>query len=181
MAVRAELQAIIAGAPKATVRDFAGHLGKLALHYWRPDFTPDQAKLMYGDFVHDLDGVTSLELERACAAWRTDPTKEFYPKPGGLLALVKDGLADRARARMGAEYLLGLLVEEKPAGDAGVEFDAAARLHALGEQMRVKTGGARPVAAPEPERPPVMCTARAETDAGELLGHLNKRTGTQAA
>lgn len=177
-AIAAELQAIIDGPPKATVREFAGHLGKLALHFWRPDFTPDQAKLMYRDFVHDLDGVTAQELAGACEAWRTDSRNSFYPTPGKLLDLVKDALGDRARARTGAEYLLTLLASDKPVAGTGRAFNPAEALRKLGDEMRVKSGATRVSDQVEEVIVPRLNTARPATDAAELLDHLKKRTGT---
>ncbi|MGA7711468.1 MAG: hypothetical protein WCA81_06170 [Rhizomicrobium sp.] len=114
-AVRAALEAIIAGPPKATARDFATQLGRMAVHFWTPDFTPEQAKVKYGDFVRLLDGVTAQELADACDAWLLDPRNRFYPTPGQLLMLIQDSLSDRARAGFGAERLLAILdVREAP-------------------------------------------------------------------
>ena len=72
-AIEAELRKLIDGPPKATAKDFAVCLGRLALHYWRPDFTAEQAKLLYQDFISDLAGVTAEELNEACGEWRRGP------------------------------------------------------------------------------------------------------------
>jgi len=108
-AVRGVLGEVVAGPTKATVREFAGLLGKLSLHYWRPDFTPEQARHMNGDFVRLLDGCTADELRQACDEWVMDPLNRFYPTPGMLHELMRDRLSDRARMKAGAERLLELL------------------------------------------------------------------------
>jgi hypothetical protein len=110
--LRTALGEIIAGPEKASVRDFATVLGKLSLHYWRPEFTPEQAKLLYGDFVRLLDGVTALELRIAADEWLMDPLNRFYPTPGQLAELLEDKLLARAAQRAGAERLLWILNED---------------------------------------------------------------------
>jgi hypothetical protein len=116
--VKAALYAIQSGPPKATNLQFAALLGKLALHYYRPDFTPEQAKHHFADFVHDLDGVTAVELSDACKAWRTNGDNRFFPTPGQLLALVRGDLVERHREKAGAQFLLdvlnGNLADEPP-------------------------------------------------------------------
>ncbi len=128
------LAAIIAGPPKAMRRDFAECLGRLSLHFWRPDFTPEQAKLLYEDFAHDMQGVTADELRAACQTWRTDPLNNFFPTPGKLLEIVKESLGETRRVAIGAEYLLSLLRDEVGAGNrsdvAGMIDDIAQRMSA---------------------------------------------------
>lgn len=107
--VRAALAELSAEQPKAMPRDFAIYLGKLSLHYWRPDFTPEQAKHFNADFVSDLDGVTVAELANACAAWRRNAANRFFPRPGELLVLIRDDKIERQRRRAGAERLLAFM------------------------------------------------------------------------
>lgn len=135
-AVETELRKLIDGPPKATAKDFAVCLGRLALHYWRPDFTAEQAKLLYQDFISDLAGVTAEELNEACGEWRRDPLNRFFPTTGQLRELVTDRLRDRARVKSGAEFMLNVVRNPKR-GDEPVK-DVAARLHALGQKMKAK-------------------------------------------
>jgi hypothetical protein len=171
--VRAGLEQIVAGPQKATVREFAVCLGKLALQFWRPDFTPEQAKLLYGDFVKDLDGVTARELEDACQEWRLDPLNSFFPTSGKLRELVRDRLNDRKVMAAGAVYLLE--IQDQPAGKE-VDVAISDRLHELAEKMKA----AKPMAEPEPETVRTIIHPKAgrdHTDAGELLTALSKKTG----
>lgn len=78
-------------------------LSRLALHYWRPDFTEAQAKLVIQDFVRILSPISYGELDRACTAWLSNAENKFFPKPGELLALAKPKLQEgSARARKDA-------------------------------------------------------------------------------
>jgi hypothetical protein len=69
--------------------EVAAILSRLALHYWRPDFTPAQAKLMLQDFLHDLDGYTPKDVNYACEVYRQNAENRFYPTPGQLLAILR--------------------------------------------------------------------------------------------
>lgn len=131
--VAGALTEIVAGPKLADKRDFATLLGRLSIHYWQPDFTPDQVKLKLQDYEEDLAGVTADELRDACGEWRRDPLNKFFPKTGELLELVKPKISARAKQRSGAEYLLSVLGEK---GGAGSVIDVQARLRELGEKMR---------------------------------------------
>lgn len=159
---------------KATVREFAGQLGKLALHYWRPDFTPDQAKLMYGDFITDLDGVTAQELADACQEWRLDPLNKFFPTPGMLRELCLDRLNDRRRRKVGAEYLLTLLAEGAPAGTDRSD-PVGKKLAELSEKMRAESETRASVQVVSDPHIPKVSTARSATDAAELKDRLARK------
>lgn len=130
------LTEIVDGPQLATKRDFAMLLGRLAIHFWQPDFTPEQVKLKLQDYEEDLAGVTVDELREACAEWRRDPLNNFYPKSGQLLEIVKPMISDRARQQMGAQYLLSIM--DAPTSRA---IDVSQRLHALGEKLRGKNVG----------------------------------------
>lgn len=175
--VRAALCKIIDGPAPASTMDFADQLSRLALHYWRPDFKPTEAAMLNADYLEDLRGITLDELKTACATWRRNGENRFYPTSGQMLGLVKDAMAERARQRRGAEYLLELLVDDAPADD-GKAFDPAAALRKLAEGLRAK--GAAPLAATEIHRPApsTPSTARSSTDAAELREHLAKKTGS---
>jgi hypothetical protein len=132
--VTAEIEAIIAGPAKATHRDFSRELSHLALHFWRPDFTPAQAAILISDFAHDLDGVTPEELAGACEEWRRDAKSKFFPTSGQLRALVADKLHGRSRVQEGGMRLLEALKASGGAAESG----PALREH-LGE-VRMEVG-----------------------------------------
>lgn len=158
------------------MRDFATHLGKLALHFWRPDFTPEQAKQMYGDFVADLAGITAEELAEACRAWRLNPANSFFPTPGKLRELLKDNIAERSLMAAGGEVLLQAL-NRPPTMDDALDrgSDVGERLKVLNEAMKVE--GAKRVNQKEINPVPRPKAGRSHTDASELLAALSKKTG----
>ena len=136
--IEAHLRATFDGPPRATVREFATKLGNLALHYWRPDFTPEHSKLLYGDFVRLLAALTADELQAACDEWVMDPLNRFYPTPGQLYELAKDRITDRARQKAGAEYLLPLMPDGTGENPGMKPFDPRAELAALAEKLRAR-------------------------------------------
>lgn len=87
-------------------------LGKLALHYWRPDFTAEQAKLVMGDYLDDLEGYDAAHLQTACEIYRRGRGNEFFPKICQLLEVLNPPKAvwDSGRPRLPAyrtsDYLL---------------------------------------------------------------------------
>lgn len=64
-------------------------LSKLALHYWRPGFSPSQVKLLLGDFLNDLQGYSAKDIAWACATYRQNPENQFYPTSGQLLGILR--------------------------------------------------------------------------------------------
>jgi hypothetical protein len=79
--------AIIA-ASKAKDQTILCMLGRLALHYWRPDFTPEQAKNLYADYVRDLRPYQIGDIRDSIAAHRRRDAK-FYPRVGELLTFIE--------------------------------------------------------------------------------------------
>lgn len=71
-------------------------LAALAVHYYRPDFTPGQAKSLIGDMVEDLAEFTVPEIEVAIRGWRKDASKRFFPRGAELAELIR---ADRKHRR----------------------------------------------------------------------------------
>jgi len=63
-------------------------LGKLALVYWRPDFTPKQAEQLYAQFLDDLRDLPFESIVGAIEAYRRNPENKFYPTPGQLRGLI---------------------------------------------------------------------------------------------
>src|ERR1700733_2885024 len=82
--------------PNAQQRDIeiAALLTKLALHYWRPSFTPAQVKLVLRDFLHDLAPFRCDTVAKACEAYPTAPDSKFFPHPGALIAMIPRELGD---------------------------------------------------------------------------------------
>jgi hypothetical protein len=167
--VRAFLVEVEAGPPAATRAQFATHLGRLSLQFWRPDFSPDQAKVLYGDFMRLLAGVTERELSAAVDDWMMDPANKFFPTPGMLHAKLKDRLCDRAQQRAGAKYLLDVL-------DGSVARAAShGKLRTMAEILAERKLSMPVPAADQPETVPD--TARPETPeaAADLRDKLAER------
>jgi hypothetical protein len=84
----------------------------MALHYWRPDYSPDQAKILMEDYIHDLEAYTPVEIERACMEYRRTPGNEFFPKVCQLLEILNppkaawENRGPRLRAYRSSDYLL---------------------------------------------------------------------------
>lgn len=72
-------------------------LSKLAMHYYRPDFTQAQAKLLIADYVRDLAPYALGDVQTAMDEYRRAPDSKFFPAVGELLrrceAAVKERLA----------------------------------------------------------------------------------------
>src|SRR5262245_40849754 len=62
-------------------------LAKLALVYWRPDFTPAQAKQLYSQYLDDLRPYSFADVSEAIEKYRQSPDSKFYPTPGELRGL----------------------------------------------------------------------------------------------
>ncbi len=60
-------------------------LAKLALHYWRPDFTEGQARQLYLDYLDDLRDYAVADIKTAIQAYRTDGTNKFFPSSGQII------------------------------------------------------------------------------------------------
>jgi hypothetical protein len=172
--IRSALRVVIAGPATAAMQDFIICLGALSLHFWRPDFTPEQAKLIFGDFSRDLAGVTSDELTDACAEWRKNPKNRFFPTPGQLLELVQSRLSARARDKAGAGRLLAIM--EGGADSADYHSPAPRNFSEIMQKLTPNPP------APAPETPPPD-TDRPETpeSRSELRDKLADRRGGRAA
>ena len=91
--------------------EYVAHaLLRLQAHYWRPDFTPAQARELYADFIDDLGHIPPDILDDAIATYRRDPEARFFPRPGQLLAIAEPLLAKRRRAASRIEKAMN----EKP-------------------------------------------------------------------
>lgn len=63
-------------------------LGKLSLHFWRPDFTAGQAKQMYADYVHDLREYALSDINDAIIKYR-QAGATFFPTSGQLVQIIR--------------------------------------------------------------------------------------------
>ncbi|MBI3678034.1 MAG: hypothetical protein HY243_15605 [Proteobacteria bacterium] len=98
--------------PALTQAQLAAQLGRLALHYWRPDFTAEHVKLMLADFFADLNGATESHVIEACARYRRNAKNAYFPTPGKLYELAKDDIALRRRTLSAIERTERLLAAE---------------------------------------------------------------------
>lgn len=64
-------------------------LGKLAVHYYRPDFNQAAAQSMISDMVEDLGDYPLYEIETAIKRYRQNGENRFFPTPGQLISLLK--------------------------------------------------------------------------------------------
>lgn len=78
-------------------------LGRLAVHYYRPDFTPAAAKSMVEDMADDLGEFTLAEIEVAIRAYRLDASERFFPRSANLRELVLAERSARRESATGAE------------------------------------------------------------------------------
>ena len=77
-------------------------LSKLAIHYYRPDFSEGQARQLISDMVQDLIEFPVPEIDMAITLYRRDPANKYFPTPAALRAIVLLGRKERAALdRMG--------------------------------------------------------------------------------
>lgn len=85
----------------ADVKQIAGHIERLTLHYWTKSLDPASMRLYLRDWVEDMRHLPVDVLASACAQWRRSD-KAFMPTPGQILALAdpilryRRSLANRA-------------------------------------------------------------------------------------
>ena len=56
----------------------------MAIHYYRPDFTEQHARLMIADYVADLLEFSVADIEAALREHRHDSKAKFFPQIGEL-------------------------------------------------------------------------------------------------
>lgn len=103
-------------------------LARLALHYWRPDFTDKQAALLISDYIRDLEGYSVIQVERACMVFRKGPENKFFPRSGELLAILNPPKAEWDLPPRRLPAFTGYKSPERPAsmsvGDVLRKFDS---------------------------------------------------------
>lgn len=73
-------------------------LSRLAIHYYRPDFTEGQAKLLIADMVEDLREYSPDVVADACSEYRRKADSKFFPNSGTLRALALEIVKHRNEA-----------------------------------------------------------------------------------
>lgn len=71
---------------------------RLAISYYRPNFTEGQAKLLVKDMVNDLDRYHVSEIEVAIQKYRRDAANKYFPRSGQLIELIEADRKDRRAA-----------------------------------------------------------------------------------
>lgn len=60
-------------------------LMSLSVHYYRPDFTEGQARVLIRDMLEDLAEFTPEQVDAAIRSYRRDPKSKFFPTSGQLI------------------------------------------------------------------------------------------------
>lgn len=98
-AEREDLLAVLKRATKpAGAERVATVMMRLQAHYWRPDFSPAQAKAYYVDLIEDLAHIPADILDDAVGCYRRDHKEEFYPRSGAILELARPMIEERQHA-----------------------------------------------------------------------------------
>lgn len=80
-------------------------LSRLAIHYYRPDFTEGQAKLLVEDMVEDLRQFGPTIVADACSEYRRRRDSKFFPTSGVLRAICNE--IEQASAKSAREAARG--------------------------------------------------------------------------
>lgn len=70
-------------------------LVRLAGHYYRADFTPEQAMAMIEDMVGDLARYSLHDVQAGISACRCNPKVRFFPSSGVLCEAIDEIVRDR--------------------------------------------------------------------------------------
>ena len=90
--------------PPQKAKQLAILLAKLAVHYYRPDFTPAAAQSLIADMVDDLASFGISDVERAIKEYRTNPENRFFPNSGQLIAILQPPANPRRRLELFRDY-----------------------------------------------------------------------------
>lgn len=94
---------------------------KLQAHYWRPDFSPAQAKELYADYIEDLSDLPPDILDAAIGQYRRNPESKFFPRTGELLGFAAPMLEERRRAVLRLERGPGGKPQEQKRSPAEID------------------------------------------------------------
>lgn len=86
-------------------------LTRLAVHYYRPDFTEGQAKMLIRDMVEDLAEFSVSEVDWSIKEYRRDPGNRYFPTSGQLRAPI---LEARREARQASRISDKPMAESRP-------------------------------------------------------------------
>lgn len=89
-------------------------IAKLATHYYRPDFGPEQVKHMTRDFIEDLEEFPITDIENAFRDYRRDPNNKFFPTPGMIRGIALKARKDRAELNRYNNDLRPLWSDSRP-------------------------------------------------------------------
>lgn len=128
----AEVESSLQGADPASI---AALLGKLALHYWRPNFTDLQAKQLYMDYIGDLKTYPLDAIEQAIGAYRRNEKEKWFPKSGQLIALCEAAVKARRMDRLWLRQRLDL-PKEDPRPDAATRKKRAEEMRRIGASLK---------------------------------------------
>lgn len=79
----------------------------LAVHYYRPDFSEGQARVLIRDMLEDLAEFSVPDVEAAVKAYRRDANSKFFPTSGQLRKLAREARAetrDMTRHKINFEF-----------------------------------------------------------------------------
>ena len=74
-------------------------LSRLAIHYYRNDFSEAQARLLIEDLVNDIVHCTIYDIEKAIQSHRRDPRARFFPTSGQILGQIEKARKDAVEAQ----------------------------------------------------------------------------------
>eukprot|EP00913_Durusdinium_trenchii_P005309 g4955.t1 len=127
-----EVEASLKGAAPAEI---AALLAKLALHYWRPNFTDAQAKQLYMDYIGDLKIYPLDVINRAVGVYRRNEKEKWFPKSGQLIALCEAAIKARRTDRLWLRKRLDL-PKEDPRPDAATRKKRADEMRRVGASLK---------------------------------------------
>jgi hypothetical protein len=97
-------------------------LSRLAVHFYRPDFTENQAKSLILDMVEDLGEFAVCDVETAIREYRRDPEARFFPRSGELCKRCYQARYEREQADKRAATTPEPPGEHHPVAQRGPEF-----------------------------------------------------------
>lgn len=63
-------------------------LAKLAVVYWRPNFSEAQLRELYSQYLDAVEKFAFKDIALALEKWRNDGANKFFPTPGELRNLI---------------------------------------------------------------------------------------------
>lgn len=90
----------------ATQEEILTEITRLSFHYRIGNHLTDAmlASVM-DDYLEDLKSYPIRYLKKACKAWRSDATKQFFPQSGELIGLIDKELGEIRRLKKNIEWI----------------------------------------------------------------------------